>query len=384
MSARRGTRIAASATRRHRAIRSFATLVLLSASVSAAGQDLIASIPGTQANSGGVRCRILGDATGDGVAEVIYSSANASTSYGSSTGLVRVFRGTTFQLLQAIEGTVPWAHFGIPAEGLGDVDGDGLSEMLVGAPDLVGPAPSAGVGELRVISVANNTVLWTSFPAWPSQRMSAAAIGDIDADGIVDVASGISLSTTVRRVSVQSGVDGHELLSISGSGFLDGESFGTSVGGTGDVDGDGVSNWLDKYDGLNDHKFDVDHDGIIDAYDTFYGNNNGDADGDGRANGLDLQPYAAPPRGQTQTPIPSTVTKKELTDAILRQQIARQAWRDMPDGIIDSDDPNSDPMRTDRDGDHEYDYWDPEPTNGYIDSRNDPYDPRNDEYWERD
>jgi hypothetical protein len=222
------------------ALRALALVVSWSAALDASSQDLIACIPGTQANSGGVRCRILGDATGDGVAEVIYSSANANTSYGSSTGLVRVFRGTTFQLLQSIEGTVPWAHFGIPAEGVGDVDGDGLSEMLVGAPDLVGPAPSAGVGELRVISVVNNTVLWTSLPSWPSQRMSAAGVGDIDADGIADVASGISLSATVRRVSVQSGVDGHELLSISGSGFLDGESFGSSVGGTGDVDGDGV------------------------------------------------------------------------------------------------------------------------------------------------
>lgn len=166
----------------------------------------------------------------------------------------------------------------------------------------------------------------------------------------------------------------------------DADKDGDGVDNTGDydVDGDGVSNPLDKWDGFDDQKFDMDKDGIIDAYDTFYGDNSGNEDGDNWVNGFDPQPYTAPPAGQFQTPIPSTVSEEDLTNAILNQQITRNILRDMPDGIPDVDDPLSDPKSIDRDGDGQYDYYDPEPRDGNVGSWNDPWDPRNDEYWEKD
>ncbi|MFH5822307.1 hypothetical protein [Georgenia sp. AZ-5] len=156
-----------------------------------------------------------------------------------------------------------------------------------------------------------------------------------------------------------------------------------------DSDGDTVINAQDKHPGSDDTTFDLDGDGIADHLDTFLGDNNLDADGDGLLNGVDMQPYSAPPAGNATPQPPSTCNNEQLIQELLREQMRRKFYREPIfeldadlDGIPDDKDRAPDLYTNDRDGDHEPDFYDPEPGDPYTDSRNDPFDSRNDEYWE--
>lgn len=157
----------------------------------------------------------------------------------------------------------------------------------------------------------------------------------------------------------------------------------------GDDDGDSVANKFDRYPSMDDRTFDIDRDGTADYRDTFFGDNRGDVDRDGLLNGYDLQPYAAPPGGSAVTP-PPAVTEAQLVDDMLLAQMGRKYSAELLgpkpdrdfDGIPDDSDTSPTQFTNDRDADGDPDYYDPEPGDPYLDSRNDPYDPRNDEYWE--
>ncbi len=160
---------------------------------------------------------------------------------------------------------------------------------------------------------------------------------------------------------------------------------------TADDDGDGIANNRDRWHGWDDKTVDSDGDGIADYLDTFFGNNFDDADGDGVSNDIDVQPYAAPPAGTPAPQPPSNSNNEELKRVILKDQMKRKYTKDLLDnpdtdydGIPDDIDTSRTEFTNDRDGDGDYDFYDPEPRDYFVDSRNDPYDPRNNEYWERD
>ncbi|WP_353952448.1 hypothetical protein V6K52_03115 [Knoellia sp. S7-12] len=156
-----------------------------------------------------------------------------------------------------------------------------------------------------------------------------------------------------------------------------------------DDDRDSIQNRFDRSPLLNDLALDSDRDGIPDYRDTYFGNNNEDADGDRLINGFDPQPYAAPP-GNTAVIPPTGISQAQLTESLLRQQMGRKYNAELlggkPDADLDGIPDDIDSTRTeftnDRDGDGDFDYYDPKPGDFSLNSRNDPYDPRNDEYWE--
>lgn len=158
----------------------------------------------------------------------------------------------------------------------------------------------------------------------------------------------------------------------------------------GDDDGDYVSNAWDRWPGLNDTTMDSDSDGTPDYLDSFFGDNYGDIDADGWMNFIDPQPYAAPTQPILPPSQATTLTNEELAEQLMELQIKRKMYQEIYgpdedrdyDGWPDDTDPTPTEYTNDRDGDGDSDYYDPEPGNGFIDSKNDPYDPRNDEYWE--
>lgn len=159
-----------------------------------------------------------------------------------------------------------------------------------------------------------------------------------------------------------------------------------------DDDGDLVLNRLDKWPLLDDKTMDIDRDGTADYLDTFFGDNYQDADGDGWINGLDPQPYAAPPLTHVLPQPPQSLTNNDLANLLLEQQMRQkflaQIYGPKPDDDFDGTpneiDTTPNEYTNDGDGDHEPDFYDPEPHDPTLDSQNDPYDPTNDEYWEDD
>lgn len=134
--------------------------------------------------------------------------------------------------------------FGACMAAIGDRDGDGHSDLLVGAPG----ADFAGIdrGAVFLISSRDGSVL---LRVDGSQRSggfgeSVAAVGDLDGDGREDFAAGEYLfdlpliATNAGRFAVFSSRDGSVLLEVRGTSPE--ELLGHSLSGGADFDGDSV------------------------------------------------------------------------------------------------------------------------------------------------
>jgi hypothetical protein len=71
-----------------------------------------------------------GDVDGDGHADLIIG-AWQHASGAPSGGKVYLYSGKTFELLRAWTGKVPGETFGFDATGIGDADGDGVADVLL-------------------------------------------------------------------------------------------------------------------------------------------------------------------------------------------------------------------------------------------------------------
>jgi hypothetical protein len=128
--------------------------------------------------------------------------------------------------------------FGEAVAGLGDLDADGVSELLVGAPF------SAPSGKVFVYSAGKSMVLF-SLPGQATDFQFGEVVanaGDVDGDGMCDLLIGapdasVNGMSEAGRVWVYSGRSGDALFNMGGSQV--GDRLGEGVDGVGDVDGDG-------------------------------------------------------------------------------------------------------------------------------------------------
>jgi hypothetical protein len=170
--------------------------------------------------------RAIGDVDADGVTDVMISGTQ-NPPYGSTFGTLRVHSGRSGKLLWRRDGERGWV-LGTSVEAAGDVNRDGVPDVVAGAP---------GVGMAMVLSGRDGREIRRMKGDSTEGNFGGAvsAAGDVDGDGHADVIVGAS-GTSARlngagRAIVFSGKDGVRLLTLEGEHENDG--FGSAVAGGG-------------------------------------------------------------------------------------------------------------------------------------------------------
>jgi hypothetical protein len=209
-----------------------------------------------------------GDVNGDGFADFVVGAFNQNPTGGG----VYVYLGSAAPSAAGWNGTAAArrfaltnpdtsaADFGFTVASAGDVDGDGYSDFLVGVDDAI---TSSGLAAyLYLGAAAPDPVAWnagtrrialTVSGALQYYSTAVAGAGDVNGDGFADFVVGVEL------VSQQAGVArvylggptpsqadwnaGSHRIDIAG--FDGGDAhFGSAVSGGGDIDGDGLSDFV--------------------------------------------------------------------------------------------------------------------------------------------
>ncbi len=183
----------------------------------------------------GIDVSDAGDVNNDGYADVVVGSNGAYLDGGSA----KVFSGANGAILyEFLGGTAK--TFGVSVSGAGDMNGDGHTDVIVGAPAYCSASfPIQCNGFARVFSGANGAVLYDfSLDTPPGEfGRSVSDVGDVNNDGYDDVAIG-----SFGEAHVYSGIDGMSLFRIGRAAKW--ASFGEAVSGAGDIDMDGYADLI--------------------------------------------------------------------------------------------------------------------------------------------
>ena len=183
-----------------------------------------------------------GDVNGDGTPDMIVG-ARLDDNNGSGSGSARVFSGIDGSVLYNFDGDNEGDRFGTSVSGAGDVNADGFADLIVGAPSV---SSSNGRGYARVLSGSDGSVLY-NFNGGSGDLfgISVSGAGDVNADGFADLIVGAihddNNGINSGNVRILSGIDGRALYSFNGNEF---DNFGRSVSGAGDVNGDGIDDFV--------------------------------------------------------------------------------------------------------------------------------------------
>lgn len=195
----------------------------------------------------GLDVTYMGDIDGDGLPEIIVTDADDLVPSLGYPGYIEVYGGGGGNLIYRLNGEHILDLFGSSTDTPGDVDGDGTDDIAVGAP-YFHLTPQATVGKLYLYSGATGALIWSVLGEASGDFFGSfvAAVGDIDGDGIGDIATGAhkhdSAGRDAGRVYIFSGGDG--VLIRTADGHASNEHFGASVAGLGDLDMDGVGDYV--------------------------------------------------------------------------------------------------------------------------------------------
>lgn len=192
----------------------------------------------------GLSVLLLGDVNGDGRSELAIAAPSDQITSDSGPGRVYVYDGASGEVLHDLRGKHPRDGFGHAIALAGDLDGDGAPNLFVAAPG--DHAPDELQDYVRAVSGRTGATLFELQGEFRRESFGAALAGgaDFDGDGRPDVAVGCGLGSEnpPDGVRVFSGATREALLRLPIEAVSGRPGYALAF--LGDLDGDGSSELL--------------------------------------------------------------------------------------------------------------------------------------------
>ena len=189
------------------------------------------------------------DLNGDGVREIIVAAESASVPGIGRVGRVTVYSGADGSELYILDGDSTSSLYGKRAITAGDLNRDGIDDILIGCPGGVNPGIS-DKGYIDMISGADGSLIQrvpSADGAYGYFGLLVDAFHDLDGDGCADFLVGIydPGNASNRLVKVLSGATGLPLLVVDQYDWLGGASARIH-----DYNGDGIKDFMTRGVGI--------------------------------------------------------------------------------------------------------------------------------------
>ena len=214
-----------------------ATAVLGGISAHASAQVLAVEWHGTDGSGFGGSVANAGDVDADGVDDLLVGELDYSTAAGD-VGRMWVYSGRTFDVIRSHDGIQDDEGFGSYGAAMGDVDGDGYGEYAIAAIDY-DTAVHVQAGRITAWSGKTGTMLWeiAGSSDWEFLGIGLGPISDRNGDGRFQLLTSQSSGDMAHLLDSY----GNLLLTLHGD---DDSQFGFPAARCGDVDGDGCDDFL--------------------------------------------------------------------------------------------------------------------------------------------
>lgn len=187
----------------------------------------------------------IGDVNGDSIPDYLVGAYTQEVEKRDHEGQAFIFSGKDGKPLRTVNDPEPQAvaAFGFAVTATGDLNADGVGDFAIGA---FGQKPG---GQAFVFSGKDAKLLYALKP--PQEQLGGgfgwalAAAGDLNGDGMVEIAVGAFAQDGTGRVFIFNGQNGTLLRTLAPPASPPGGfTFGWSVANAGDLDKDGVDDLL--------------------------------------------------------------------------------------------------------------------------------------------
>jgi len=185
----------------------------------------------------------IGDWDGDGIDDIFTGNRNASPNGIADAGSAFILSGANSAVLQRFDGLQVDDRVSGNGKRISDTDGDGVDDFLIGAIGEYGVYQDWG--KAHIFSGASGVLLDSIRPASSTQfGFSVSGCGDVDGDGIAEFLIG---DPGTASIHIYSGKTKALLVSLHESDLTDNPSgaiFGYQIWDTGDSNGDSIPDFF--------------------------------------------------------------------------------------------------------------------------------------------